>query len=67
MEAETNAEVIGVVLGSSVLIKSEQCVDIMVLDERRPPKDCSLCSIWRYPLSGLTQRSETSLQWPGRV
>lgn len=31
MKAETNAEVMGVVLDSLGLIKSEQCVDIMVL------------------------------------
>jgi hypothetical protein len=31
MKAETNAEVIGVALDSPGLIKSEQCVDIMIL------------------------------------
>lgn len=31
MKAEPNAEVMGVVLGSPGPIKSEQCVDIMVL------------------------------------
>lgn len=41
MEAEKNAEVIGVALDSPGLIKSEQCVDIMVLDDAWAPKDCS--------------------------
>jgi len=33
INAETNAEVIGAILNSAILIKSEQCVDIMILDD----------------------------------
>ena len=32
IKAKTKAEAIGIVLKSAVLIKSEQCVDIMILD-----------------------------------
>lgn len=32
MEAETNVEVMEVALDSPALIKSDQCVDIMILD-----------------------------------
>jgi hypothetical protein len=45
MEAKTNVEVIGVALDSPVLIKSEQCVDIMVLDDSPAPKNCSTSNL----------------------
>ncbi|PDT87335.1 hypothetical protein CO669_26135 [Bradyrhizobium sp. Y36] len=41
MKAETKAEVMRAVLESPGLIKSEQCVDIMVLADAGAPKDCS--------------------------
>ncbi|SPP97591.1 protein of unknown function [Bradyrhizobium vignae] len=46
MEAETNAEVMGVVLDRTPPIKSEQCVDIMVLEDSSTPKDCSTCDLF---------------------
>ncbi|PIT01887.1 hypothetical protein TSA1_14705 [Bradyrhizobium nitroreducens] len=41
MKAETKAEVMRAVLDGPGLIKSEQCVDIMVLADSGTPKDCS--------------------------
>ncbi|RTE89781.1 hypothetical protein D6B98_29760 [Bradyrhizobium sp. LVM 105] len=41
MKAERNAEVMGVALDSPEPIKSEQCVDIMILADLLAPKDCS--------------------------